>query len=67
MQQHFALLAHADDNLGFMREPMGFWLSERLGLEWTPDMKPVEVVLNGDYIGLYFLVENIRVAKDRVS
>lgn len=65
--KHFALLAHADDNLGFMREPMGFWLSERLGLEWTPDMKPVEVVLNGDYIGLYFLVENIRVAKDRVN
>ena len=24
--KHFVLLAHADDDLGFMREPMGFWL-----------------------------------------
>ena len=65
--KHFTLLAHADDDLGFMREPMGFWLSRHLGLVWTPDMKPVEVVLNGDYIGLYFLVEQIRVDKDRVN
>ena len=65
--KHFVLLAHADDDLGFMREPMGFWLSQRLGLAWTPGMKPVELMLNGDYVGLYFLVENIKVAKDRVN
>lgn len=65
--KHFVLLAHADDDLGFMREPMGFWLSQRLGLAWTPGMKPVELILNGDYVGLYFLVENIRIDKDRVN
>lgn len=65
--KHFVLLAHADDNLGFMREPLGFKMAELSGMAWTPGQKPVEVVLNGDYIGLYFLVENIRVDEDRVN
>ncbi len=65
--KHFALLAHADDNLGFMRNATGLELSRRMGLKWTPEAKPVEVVLNGDYIGLYFLTETIRVDKDRVN
>ena len=65
--KHFVLLAHADDNLGFMREPMGFKMSELAGLPWTPGQKPVEVIINGDYRGLYFLVENIRIDKDRVN
>ena len=30
--KHFALLAHADDNQGFMRNITGFELSRRLGL-----------------------------------
>ncbi len=65
--KHFALLAHADDNLGFLRNTIGFELSRRLGLSYTPAQKPVEVVLNGDYIGLYFLTETIRVDADRVN
>ena len=68
--KHFALLAHADDaqsKKGFMRNQVGFELSRMIGMEWTPNVKPVEVVLNGDYIGLYFLTETIRVDKDRVN
>ncbi len=65
--RHFALLAHADDDLAFLRNTVGFELSRRLGLAWTPAQQPVEVVLNGDYIGLYLLTENIRVAKNRVN
>lgn len=65
--KHFVLLAHADDNLGFLRNTVGFELSRRLRLDFTPAQEPVEVVLNGDYVGLYFLTENIRVAKDRVN
>lgn len=65
--KHFALLAHADDDLAFLRNTMGFELSRRLGMPWTPAQEPVEVVLNGDYIGLYFLTELIRVDKDRVD
>jgi hypothetical protein len=65
--KHFALLAHADDNQAFLRNTVGFELSKRIGLDWTPEARPVEVVLNGDYIGLYFLTETIRVDKDRVN
>ena len=68
--KHFTLLAHADDSndrKGFMRNAVGFELSKLIGMTYTPDAKPLEVVLNGDYIGLYFLTENIRVDKDRVN
>jgi hypothetical protein len=65
--KHFALLAHADDSKGFMRNAIGFELARLIGMTWTPMAQPVEVVLNGDYIGLYFLTETIRVDKDRVN
>ena len=68
--KHFALLAHADDSndrKGFMRNAVGLELSKMIGITYTPDAKPLEVVLNGDYIGLYFLTETIRVDKDRVN
>ena len=65
--KHWALLAHADDNLGFLRNTVGFEVSRRIGLAWTPGQQPVEVVLNGDYIGLYMLTEIIRVEPDRVN
>ena len=65
--KHFALLAHADDQMAFLRNTVGFELSRRLGLKYTPAQQPIEVVLNGNYIGLYFLTETIRVAKDRVN
>ena len=65
--KHFALLAHADDQMAFLRNTVGFELSRRLGLNYTPAQQPIEVVLNGEYIGLYFLTETIRIAKDRVN
>lgn len=65
--KHWALLAHADDSQGFLRNAVGFQLSRQIGLPWTPGDKPCEVVLNGEYIGLYFLTETVRVDKKRVN
>ncbi|MDE6483800.1 MAG: CotH kinase family protein [Duncaniella sp.] len=65
--KHFALLAHADDSFGYMRNFTGFNLGHRIGLPWTPSQQPVEVVINGDYRGLYFLTESIRIESDRVN
>ena len=65
--RHFTLLAHADDDLAFLRNTVGFELSRLLGLKYTPEQEPVEVVLNGDYIGLYMLTDKIRVDKNRVN
>lgn len=65
--KHFVLLAHADDNNGFLRNAVGFQLSRMIGLAWTPTDCPVELVINGDYKGLYFLTETVRAAHDRVN
>ena len=65
--KHFALLAHADDTFGYLRNFCGFDLGHRIGLPWTPAQQPVELVVNGDYRGLYFLTESIRIEKDRIN
>lgn len=65
--KHYAILAHADDNYGYLRNFTGFNLGRRIGLPWTPWQQPVEVVINGDYRGLYFLTESIRIEKGRVN
>lgn len=64
--KNFALIACADDDLAFLRNTVGYRLSQMLGLIYTPDRRAVELVLNGDYKGLYFLVETVRIDKDRV-
>ena len=65
--RHFCLMAHADDHLAKLKNTIGFELSRRIGLAYTPAQEPVEVVLNGQYIGLYFLTEKPRVGKNRVN
>ena len=63
----FNLLAHADDNYGFLRNTAGFGLSRYFELEYTPTQEPVELFLNNDYKGLYFLVDHIKVSSNRVN
>lgn len=65
--KHFAILAHADDNKGYLRNFTGFNIGKRIGLPWTPSQQPIEVVINGNYRGLYFLTESIRIDEDRVN
>lgn len=65
--RHFCLLAHAEDHFAKLKNTVGFELSRRIGMPFTPEQRPVEVVLNGQYIGLYFLTEKIRVGKNRVN
>ena len=65
--KHWVLMANADDHMGGLRNTVGYELSRLMGLAWTPSQQPVEVVLNGDYIGLYMLTEQIRVEPDRVN
>lgn len=65
--KHFCLLPHCDDYYGFLRNTVGFELSRRIGLAWTPGQQPLELVLNGDYKGIYFLTDQIKVAANRVN
>ena len=65
--KHWCLMAHADDCLGFLKNYAGYKLSEALGLKWTPKAVPVELVMNGEYYGLYFPTEQVRVGSNRVN
>ena len=65
--RHFVLLAHNEDYSGYLRNTTGFTLSRLLNMPYTPTEVPVELVLNGEYQGLYFLCEKIRVESGRVD
>ena len=59
--KHWALLKPSENTVA------GLQLGKLMGMAWSPSFRPVEVVLNGDYIGLYFLTETIRIDKNRVN
>lgn len=64
--KNYALMAYADDPHAFLRATTGYKVSQLMNLAYTPDRRAVELVLNGDYKGLYFLTETVRIDKDRV-
>jgi len=62
----WVLLAnYADKTL--MRAAVGFELSRRLQMAWTPRMRYVELYLNGEFLGNYLLGEHVKVAPNRVN
>ena len=65
--KHWVLLSNPDHWTGQISDALPFELGRRMGMAWNPRQEPVEVVLNGQYIGMYFLTEKIRVDKDRVN
>ena len=65
--RHFVLLTHYQDFSGYLRNTVGFEMSRLLNMPYTPTQVPVELILNGDYAGLYFLCEKIRVEEGRVD
>lgn len=49
-----------------VRIPMSFYLAQRMG-HYASEWKYVELILNGDYRGIYILVEKIKRDDDRVD
>ena len=64
--KRWCLLANYLDRT-YMRNDIAFRLGEAAGLDWTPHGKFVEVVLNGQHKGNYYLSEQIKVAANRVN
>jgi hypothetical protein len=64
--KHWVLLANYSDKT-LMRNELAFEVSRRMGFAYTPKMKYVDVILNGDYVGNYMLCEHIRIDKNRVN
>lgn len=55
---------YADKTL--MRNALAFKISATVGLEFTPSVQFLDVVLNDEYIGNYFLTDQVEVAHMRV-
>lgn len=64
-KQWVLLANYADKSL--LRNELAFELSRRFGLAYTPASRLVDVILNGQYIGNYELVEQIEVSKTKVN
>lgn len=68
MQKHkrWVLIANYLDN-SFIRNSMAFYLSDIFGLDYTVKGEFVDLVLNGEYKGLYWLGEAIKVDENRIN
>lgn len=56
--------SYADKDWLLLKDPkllqtIGFEASRLIGMEWTPDHRYVNLVMNGDYRGLYLLCEPV--------
>jgi hypothetical protein len=64
--KHWILLANYMD-----KSQLRTWATGEMGratnLAWTPHYRHVELILNGDYVGVYQLAEQVRVAANRVN
>ena len=68
MPEHkrWVLLANFMDRT-LMRNIVAMKVASLTSLAWTPSCKPVDVVLNGNPIGNYLLIEQVRVDENRVN
>lgn len=64
--KHWVLLANYYD-VSMLRNKLTYWLGAELGMEFTPQCEFVNVIMNGEYLGSYYLCEQVRVGKSRVN
>lgn len=64
--KHWALLARIM-NRYLYNELIGFEIGRRIGMDFVPEQKPVDLVVNGTYYGMYILSETVRVDDNRVN
>lgn len=64
--KHWVLLANYYD-ITMLRNKLTYWLGAQLGMEFTPKCEFVNLVMNGEYLGSYYLCEQIRVGESRVN
>ena len=66
MSKNWVLLSNSSD-CTYVKERFTSWLSGKLGMEYTRQMVPVELVVGNEYRGLYYLCELIEVADGRIE
>ena len=50
-----------------LRNRIAGYIGTEMGLDYTPKMQPVDLVVNGTYRGSYTLCENVRIDKTRIN
>jgi len=64
--KNWVLLANYSDKT-LMRNLIAQTLGQQMQMAWSPDSRLAKVTLNGQYQGVYQLIENIRVDSNRVN
>lgn len=64
--KRWVLLANWADRT-LLRNDVAFEIARHTSLEWTPSGTFVELVLNGNYVGSYYLCEKIQIGKNRLN
>lgn len=64
--KRWVLLANFMDH-SLLRNSLALAIARQTSLEWTPDSRLVDVVVNGKLQGCYLLCESVRVSKHRVN
>lgn len=64
--KHWILLANYYD-ASMIRNKITYWLGAEMGMKYTPQCIFVDVIMNNQYAGSYYLCEQIRVGKNRVN
>ena len=66
--KHYALICYDPFYTSMWLAPLvGMQVSRLVQPVWVPRMEPVEVVLNGEYRGIYLLVESIKIDSNRLD
>ena len=63
--KRWVLLANWADRT-LLRNDVTFEIARRTSLEWTPRGEPVELILNGTYLGAYYLCEKVQADSARL-
>ena len=65
-EKKWTLIANHFDR-SFLRNFLAFKISELIELKFTPRCHPVDVILNGNYQGNYYICDKLEVGKNRVN
>lgn len=65
--KHWALIANYLDRT-YIRNALTYLIEQQTdGISWIPEGRYVDLVLNGKFLGNYFLCEKVRVSKKRID
>jgi len=67
--RHFALIAwnYGSGNIEWITSICGMEMARMLGMPWAPSIRPVELILNDNYEGMYFLTESVCIDPGRLD